>query len=159
MWARLNISIAVAKGMVIVGVSVLAYQWASFLHHLAESHYYLSPHLAYYDALIATGALTACIAVMLLSAHNAQRVSKNTLIILGCLMVGTLFGDPQCRGSYDHGGGETEQGWLTFGIIGALIGWMLVTLRSTLTPRRCIEASGEGGPQRRMRSGTDGGSQ
>ena len=135
MWARFNISIAVAKGVVIVGVIWLAYQWASFLHRLAEDQHYLSPHLAYYDALIATGALTACIAVMLLTAHNAQRVTKNALIILAFLMAGILVGDPHCRGSYDHGGGETELGWLTFGIIGALIGWMFVTLRSTLVRR------------------------
>ena len=110
----------------------LAFQWHLALHRWASVRLYVGPHLVFWDTLIAIGTLTACLAIMLLSQHNARRVAINTFIIMSCSVAGLMFGDPSCRGSYDHGGGETAQGCLVFGILGTLMGWIWTMARTPL---------------------------
>jgi hypothetical protein len=68
-----------------------------------------------------------------LTPENIPRVATNTLIILGCLAVGLILGNPDNRGSYDHDrGGETLTGWLTYGTFCTLVGYGLTLLREVI---------------------------
>jgi hypothetical protein len=131
---RGDLGTAVAKAALCFLIGFLTWRWHLALHQWAADHLYLGPHLPYYDALLAIGTLTTCLAIWLLTQSNARRVTTNTLTMFATTIIGMLLSDPTCRGGYDHGG-ETVQSCLAYGIVGALVGYAW-TLRSNLGPIR-----------------------
>jgi hypothetical protein len=110
----------------------LTFQWHLALHRWADGLPYLGSQAVFWDALLAIGTLTACLAIMLLSQHNARRVVINTFIIMICSTAGLLFGGLFLDSRYDFDDGGAERGCLVFGILGTLLGWVCTMARTPL---------------------------
>lgn len=121
-------SLTVAK-VALLGVIAALAGWYLYLlviwgvtYHFARSYALVCSILT-----VATAASTSA-AVLLLTPQNVQRVAVSTLVMIVYAVLGCQLGDPLMQGSYDHLGGlQTLSGWLTGGVFGAVVGWLVMT--------------------------------
>ena len=117
------------KTAAVAGFAWATFCWLSFFVPWATPRPYVDSYVGLYVTSVLVVFVAASCAVISLNRKNIWRVSTNAIIIFGCFAVGWFFGDPLSRGSYDHGNGESAQGWLLIGTLGTLVGYGLTLLR------------------------------
>ncbi len=120
-------SLMIAKVLQIGAIAALAGWYLYLLVTWGARCHYVRPYVLVYSVLAIATAVAASTATLLLTRQSFPRVLTSTVIMLFCTAFGCCLGDPLTQGSYDHGGGESEIGWLTGGVIGALVGWAAMT--------------------------------
>ena len=122
-----------AKAPLLVAIAAFACWYIYLTAKWGARCHYAAPYVLAYSILAIATAVTASTAMLLLTRQNLQRVITSTIVMLLCTAFGSYLGDPTTQGSYDHGFGETEIGWLTGGVIGALVGWAVMTSWAAMT--------------------------
>ncbi len=120
-------SMVIAKVPLLGAIAALAGSYLYLLVTWGATRHYAALYVLVCSILTIATAASAGAATLLLTRQNLQRVMTSTVVILICTAFGWYLGDPMTQGSYDHGGGESLIGWLTGGIIGALVGWVAMT--------------------------------
>ena len=117
------------KAAAIFGLGYAAFCYLSLFVHWAARRSYIGPYdIAFVVTSILIAFASASGVVVVLNRKNSWRVVTNTSLLSS---PASPWDDPLSRGSYDHGGAETEQGWLIFGTLGTLVGYILTLLRET----------------------------
>ena len=117
----------IAKVPLLGAIAVLAGSYLYVLVNWGARCHYAPPYVLVCSILAIVTTATASTATLLLTRQNLQRVITSLAVMLLCTAIGGHLGDPTTQGSYDHGFGESEIGWLTGGVIGALVGWAAMT--------------------------------
>ncbi len=141
------------KAAAIFGLGYAAFRYLSFFIHWAARRSYIGPYnVAFVVTSILVAFASASGVVVLLNRRNGWRVATNALIIFACFALGWTFGDPLTRGTYDHGDAETELGWMIFGTLGTLVGYILTLVREAYGANKA-RSRGESPPGESPRGG------
>ena len=121
-------SLMIAKVPLLGAIAAFTGTYLYLLVNWGATRHYAAPYVLAYSILAIATAFSAGAATFLLTRQNLPRVITSTIVMLICTAFGWYLGDPMTQGSYDHGGGESVIGWLTGGVIGALVGWLAMSI-------------------------------
>src|SRR5262245_13415942 len=124
------------KFSAVSAVAWLTFRWLRFFVPWASAREYLEPFAPLYVAAVLIAAVSASCAILLTTRQHFKRIMTNVLIIFASAAIGWWLGDPMAQGSYDHGWGESEQGWLVGGCLGAFFGYALTLMRYEFAGRK-----------------------
>ena len=126
-------SLTVAKVALLGVIVALAGSYLYLLVTWGATRHYARPYVLVCSILAVATAASTSAATLLLTPQNVRRVITSTIVMLLFTAFGWHLGDPITQGFYDHlGGGESLVGWLTGGVIGAILGWLAVTAWGSL---------------------------